>query len=57
MDMDRFVNEQNIERYRKLLSGTITASERTKLLYLLAEEMAKFIELQKVRTKGPLGVS
>jgi hypothetical protein len=27
--MDRFVNEQNIGRYRKLLSGTITASERT----------------------------
>ena len=55
--MDRFVNEQNIGRYRKLLSGTITASERTKLLTLLAEEMAKFIELQKVRTKGRLGVS
>ena len=55
--MDRFVNEQNIGRYRKLLSGTITTSERTKLLTLLAEEMAKFIELQKVRTKGRLGVS
>jgi hypothetical protein len=55
--MDRFVNEQNIGRYRKLLSGAITASERTKLLTLLAEEMAKFIELQKVRTNGPLGVS
>jgi hypothetical protein len=57
MDMDRFVNEQNIGRYRKLLSGAITASERAKLLTLLAEEMAKFIELQKVRTNGPLGVS
>ena len=51
--MDRFVNEQNIERYRKLASRDITAAERTRLLGLLADEKAKFIELQKARVSGP----
>ena len=42
MDMDRFVNRKNIERYRRLSSEATDANERLKILGLLAEEMAKF---------------
>jgi hypothetical protein len=47
MDMDRFVNEQNLARFRRLVSATITAAERKMLLVLLAEEEAKFVALNK----------
>jgi hypothetical protein len=50
MDMDRFVNDQNIERYRKLASASTNEAERKILLGLLAEENTKFKELQKART-------
>jgi hypothetical protein len=50
MDMDRFVNDQNIERYRKLASASTSDAERKMLFGLLAEEKATFIELQKART-------
>jgi hypothetical protein len=49
MNSDRFVNDQNLERFRKLADAVTTASERKTLLALLAEEHAKFIELQKLR--------
>ena len=42
MDMDRFVNEQNLARFRRLASATINSAERKMLLVLLAEEEAKF---------------
>jgi hypothetical protein len=45
MDMDRFVTEQNIERYRKLASGALTAPERRAILLLLAEEEAMHHDL------------
>ena len=45
--MDRFFNNQNIERYRKLASESTSGAERKLLLTLLAEDKAKFIELQK----------
>jgi hypothetical protein len=38
---------QNIERYRKLASESTSGAERKLLLTLLAEDKAKFIELQK----------
>jgi hypothetical protein len=41
MDMDRLVNDQNIERYRRLASAATTAAERKILLDLLAEERHK----------------
>lgn len=47
--MDRFVNDQNLERYRKLASASTGEGERKILLGLLADEEAKFIELQKAR--------
>jgi hypothetical protein len=45
--MDRFFNNQNIERYRILASESTSEAKRKLLLTLLAEEEAKFIELQK----------
>ena len=40
--MDRFVNRQNIERYRRLAIETTNATERLQIMKLLAEEEAKF---------------
>ena len=40
--MDRFVNRQNIERYRTLAIDTTNATERLQIMNLLAEEEAKF---------------
>jgi hypothetical protein len=40
--MERFINRQNINRYRRLASETINATERQQILKLLAEEEAKF---------------
>jgi len=46
--MDRFLNQQNIERYRKLREAR-NAAERQQVLELLAEETAKFkLELRKM---------
>ena len=40
--MERFINRQNIDRYRRLASKTTNATERQQILRLLAEEEAKF---------------
>ena len=53
MDLDRFVNEQNIERFRRLAAGNVTNAERAMLLTLLAEEGVKATELQKARLDRP----
>jgi hypothetical protein len=45
MDMDRFFNDQNLERLRSLASIATTEAERKTLLGLLAEERVKFMEL------------
>lgn len=46
--MDRFLNGENIERYRKLMKAR-SAAERRKILNLLAEESAKLkLEIQNV---------
>jgi hypothetical protein len=45
--MDRFVNDENLERFRRLASAATSEAERKTLLGLLAEERAKFIEVQK----------
>jgi hypothetical protein len=39
--MLRFIHEENIRRYRKLLEGTTDPEKRQMLLKLLAEEEAK----------------
>lgn len=46
--MDRFLNGENIERYRKLMRAR-SAAERRKILNLLAEESTKLkLEIQNV---------
>jgi len=47
--MNRFVNDQNLERLRKLANVSTTEAERKILFGLLAEEKTEFIELQKAR--------
>lgn len=39
--MDRFINRQNIDRYRRLASEATDPTERQQILRLLAEEEAK----------------
>jgi rubrerythrin len=40
--MERFVSQQNIERYRKLLDISTNETERRMIFKLLAEEQEKF---------------
>jgi hypothetical protein len=46
-NLDRFVAEQNIERYKKLASGTLTGVQKLTLLTLLADDEMKYRNLQK----------
>ncbi len=41
MDLDIFLREQNIMRYRRLLDPAMGSVERQTILTLLAEEMKK----------------
>ncbi len=41
MDLDIFLREQNIRRYRRLLDSSVGPTERRAILELLAEEMAR----------------
>jgi hypothetical protein len=51
--MDRFVNRQNIERYRRLAIETTNATERLQIMKLLAEEEAKFmLDLRTAMVRG-----
>jgi hypothetical protein len=50
--MQSFFNDQNIARYKKLASGTLTARERRKILELLAKERADFREHWNARFEG-----
>ena len=51
--MDRFVNRENVKRYRRLASETTNAAERSRIMKLLAEQTAKFkLELRR-RGDGP----
>jgi hypothetical protein len=52
--MDRFLERQNIERYRRLKDAR-SAAERRRILGSLAEERAKF--KLEFRTVDPLGES
>jgi hypothetical protein len=46
-NIDRFVAEKNIERYKKLVTGTLTGIQRLTILTLLAEEEMKYRNLPK----------
>jgi hypothetical protein len=53
MNIERFVNDQNLERFRKLASDATSEAERRILLELLAEEQVKLIELRINKTFLP----
>jgi hypothetical protein len=40
-NMEKFVEQRHVERYRKLLEVELDPTKRTLLLSLLAEEVAK----------------
>ena len=42
LGLNRFFNDQNLDRYRRLASEVITAPERQRLIQLLAKEMNAF---------------
>jgi hypothetical protein len=55
--MDRFINQQNIDRYRRLASEATSATDRLRIMKLLAEEEAKFkLEFNMPGTKAPRAV-
>jgi hypothetical protein len=54
-DMDRFIIEQNLERFRRLASVTTSEPKRKILFELLGAEEAKFMKLRKVRIEAKLG--
>jgi hypothetical protein len=46
--MDRFIDRQNVERYRRLRE-TMNADKRQQIVKLLAEKMARFkLEFRRV---------
>ena len=50
MGKDRFLSDQNIERYRRLACAAINAVERERLLGLLAEEEDDYLDRLRTRT-------
>jgi hypothetical protein len=50
--MDRFIAEQNIEHYRRLLAGELGEPKRQCILHLLADEEAKLREIEVRRKQG-----
>lgn len=55
--MDRFIHEENLRHYRRMLERTLEPEERARILNLLAEEEAKTEaapEFQPGRTAGPV---
>jgi hypothetical protein len=55
--MDRFVNERNLERYRKLACGATTMAEREILFSSLAEEKVKCFGPRNARQDVRLGIA
>ncbi len=48
MDLARFLNQQNVERYRKLLERVTDATQRRQIINLLEEEQQTASELQSI---------
>ena len=48
MDLARFLNQQNVERYRKLLERVTDATQRRQIVNLLEEEQQTASELQAI---------
>jgi hypothetical protein len=52
MDSARFLNQQNVERYRRLLELATDATQRRQIINLLEEEQEKTRELQAARQRA-----
>lgn len=50
--MDRFIAEQNIEHYRRLLATDLTEHKRRSILNLLADEEAKLRSIEEKPRQG-----
>jgi rubrerythrin len=48
MDLARFLNQQNVERYLRLLERATDATQRRQIINLLEEEQEKANELQAI---------
>ncbi len=51
MDLARFLNQQNVERYRRLLERATDATQRRQIINLLEEEQDKANELQAIENQ------
>jgi hypothetical protein len=49
LDLDRFVSEQNIARYRELLDASTDEKQRLTIIQQLADQVAK---LRKISTRS-----
>ena len=48
MDLARFLNQQNVERYLRLLERATDATQRRQIINLLEDEQEKASELQAI---------
>jgi rubrerythrin len=48
MELARFLNQQNVERYLRLLERATDATQRRQIINLLEEEQEKANELQSL---------
>lgn len=48
MDLARFLSQQNVERYRKLLEQVTDATQRRQIINLMEEEQHTANELQAI---------
>lgn len=48
MELARFLNQQNVERYLRLLEQATDATQRRQIINLLEEEQEKANELQAI---------
>jgi hypothetical protein len=51
LDLDRFINDRNLDRYRKLARAATSKGERQALLGLLAEENVKCFRLENAPSR------
>ena len=51
MDSARFIYQQNVERYRRLLERATDATQRRQIINLLEDEQDKANELQAIRNQ------
>ena len=54
LDLDRFLNDRNVEIYRRLACAATTEAERETLLAALAEEKAKCFGSKNARQEREL---